>query len=438
MTQNRKPSPTVLRWALAFVVAVPWQVAAQVSPPPVEQSAPQLAASPKALFEFDPTSVKFSLNSLMRTLRDGRHEGWVLAAYPDPKTSRPLIGAGFSLDVEESDHPQNDPLNPHAFIEPSSAQLWQVAGLDPARLQRILEQFDRNLSKWNKKTYRKKIKANKLPPDVTAAEAMDLLRVSALQSIHNARAYCRNFDRLTAAQQMALSQLVYQMGVNLEEFTQFLALLNNESPVIEDVSPSNLNSLNQTEHWKAIQLSLIQSQWARRYSTRAISVISMFDPNYAENPNAAEKQVRAVLRPPKKRHRKNPNVASGSLLLPAQEPRINSESFENQLRNIVLTSPDLLLDRAPLDYSKGLFWNFKLLCFVAEGEKGVPAPTNYLQHSSESDSRQGLQAMSSIFPAQLCGRNKGSVILIPRSEGWLVSRFREPCSELSCLSPCTT
>src|SRR5215472_13496971 len=88
---------------------------------------------------------------------------------------------------------------------------------------------------------------------------------------------------------------------------------------------------------------------------------------------------------------KNPNVASGSLLLPAQEPRINSESFENQLRNIVLTSPDLLPDRAPLDYSKGLFWNFKLLCFVAEGKKGVPAPTSYLQHSSESDSRQGLQ-----------------------------------------------
>src|SRR5215469_12172848 len=79
-------------------------------------------------------------------------------------------------------------------------------------------------------------------------------------------------------------------------------------------------------------------------------------------------------------------------------------------------------------------------CFVLlrRGKKGFLPPTNYLQHSSESDSRQGLQAMSSIFPAQLCGRNKGSVILIPRSEGWLVSRFREPCSELSCLSPCTT
>jgi hypothetical protein len=286
------------------------KVAAQSSPSALQQSIAQPAASSKPLFEFDPSSVKFSLYSLMATLRDGRHEGWILAAYPDPKTSRPLIGAGFSLDVEEREHPQADPLNPHAFLEPSSAQLWQAAGLDPARLQSVLEQFDHNLSKWNKKTYRKKIKANKLPPDVTDAEAMDLLRVSALQSIHNARAYCRDFDKLTASQQMALSQLVYQMGVNLEEFTQFLGLMNNQVPVIEDASLSNPADLNHTEHWKAVQLSLIQSQWARRYSTRAISVIAMFDPDYAENPTAAEKQVKAVLHPPKKRHRKSANVAS--------------------------------------------------------------------------------------------------------------------------------
>jgi hypothetical protein len=311
MSKKRKPSPAVLWWALVFALAVPCpELAAQVSLSTAELSVPQPSASSKTLFEFDPSSVKFSLNRLMSTLRDGRHEGWILAAYPDPKTSRPLIGAGFSLDVEERVHPQTDPLNPHAFLEPSSAQLWQSAGLDPARLQGVLEQFDRNLSKWNKKTYRKKIKANKLPPDVTDTEAMDLLRVSTLQSIHNARAYCRYFDTLTAAQQMALSQLVYQMGVNLEEFTQFLGLLNSQAPVIENVSLSNQADLNHSEHWKAVQLSLIQSQWARRYSTRAISVIAMFDPNYAENPTAAEKQVKAVLHPPKKRHRKSANVAS--------------------------------------------------------------------------------------------------------------------------------
>ena len=246
----------------------------------------------------------------MNTLRDSRHEGWVLAAYPDPKTSRPLIGAGFSLDVEERDHPQSDPLNPYTFIEPSSAQLWQAAGLEPARLQRVLEQFDHNLKKWNKKTYRKKIKANQLPPEVTEAEAMELLRVSAVPAIHNARAYCREFDQLTAAQQMALSQLVFQMGVNLEEFVQFLGLLNNNDPGIQTVSLSGPSDVNQREHWKAIQQSLIQSQWARHYSNRAISVIAMLDPNYAENPQAADKQVRTALHPPARHHRRKPRVDS--------------------------------------------------------------------------------------------------------------------------------
>ena len=87
----------------------------------------------------------------MNTLRDSRHESWVLAAYPDPKTSRPLIGAGFSLDVQATEHPQNDPLNPHTFLEPSSAQLWQAAGLDSERLQAILDRYDRDLKAWKKK-----------------------------------------------------------------------------------------------------------------------------------------------------------------------------------------------------------------------------------------------------------------------------------------------
>src|ERR1039458_4507131 len=93
-------------------------------------------------------------------------------------------------------------------IIPSSVLLGQAAGLDPERLQRILDQFDRNLKTWKKKNYRKKIRSHKLPPELTEEEATKLLHVSAIQAVHNARAYCRGFDRLTASQQMALSQLV--------------------------------------------------------------------------------------------------------------------------------------------------------------------------------------------------------------------------------------
>src|SRR5271166_4021191 len=180
------------------------------------------------LFDFSDSDIKFKLESLMNILRDSRHESWVLAAYPDPKTSRPLIGAGFSLDVEATEHPQRDPLNPHMFIEPSSAQLWQAAGLDSGSLQVILDQYDSDLKAWKKKNFRRKIKTHQLSPQLTDEEATKLLRISVIQAIHNARAYCREFDQLTASQQMALSQLVFQMGVNLEEFVQFRAALNRD------------------------------------------------------------------------------------------------------------------------------------------------------------------------------------------------------------------
>ena len=80
---------------------------------------------------------------------------------------------------------------------------------------------------WKKKGYRKKMKKHQLPAEITDEQATALLRISAIQATHNARAYCREFDQLTASQQMGLSQLVYQMGVNLEEFTQFLSALND-------------------------------------------------------------------------------------------------------------------------------------------------------------------------------------------------------------------
>src|ERR1017187_3518232 len=95
---------------------------------------PEVPCAPQLLFDVTDAEAKFRLESMMSLLRDSRHESWVLAAYPDPKTSRPLIGAGFSLDVDAREHVQGDPLNPHTFLEPSSAQLWEAAGLDPPRL----------------------------------------------------------------------------------------------------------------------------------------------------------------------------------------------------------------------------------------------------------------------------------------------------------------
>ncbi len=67
-----------------------------------------------------------------------------------------------------------------------------------------------------------------LAAQIDESDARLLVRIGIVQSILNARAYCRNFDRLTASQQMALTQLVYQIGFNLQEFTEFLALINKD------------------------------------------------------------------------------------------------------------------------------------------------------------------------------------------------------------------
>jgi hypothetical protein len=125
----------------------------------------------------------------------------------------------------------------------------------------------------------------------------------------NARAYCRNFDQLNDWQQMALSQLVFQMGINLEEFSQFLDMINRPG-----VPPGKSSSVGRRDgiaaptarktaaahdvaFWRGVQKSLIQSQWARLYRPRAISVIAMLDPRYNQNPRMAERRVGAVLRP---------------------------------------------------------------------------------------------------------------------------------------------
>jgi len=234
----------------------------------------------------------------MAVLRDKQHEGWVLTAYPDPKTRRPLIGAGFGLDVAATDHPQTDALNPHPFIEPSSAELWQAAGLDANLLPTILDRFDRNMETWSKKKYRRKIKAHSLRPDITQEEATRLLRISSIQAVQNARAYCRDFDKLNGLQQMALSQLVFQMGVNLEGFVQFLSTLNGS----DDTFQSQTIATTESDHWKAVQHTLIDSDWARRYTSRATTVIAMFDPDYLQDPGEAERLVAAELPPPARHH----------------------------------------------------------------------------------------------------------------------------------------
>jgi hypothetical protein len=252
-------------------------------------------------FELSNSDIKFSLTRLTEILRDKKHEGWVLAAYPDPKTSDPLIGAGFTLSLPARSHPQSDPLNPTQFVEPSSEQLWQAAGLDMQRLQYILTDYQANLEIWGTRKYRKKIR--QLPAQVSDDDALSLLRVAEVQAIHNARAYCRGFDQLTGSQQMAITQLVYQMGVNLEEFTQFLALIN-QGPHVEEASLT-LNTVGDRQYWQEVQASLIHSQWARKYSTRAITVIAQFDPDYAESPSAAERRVKATLRPAKHQHKKS-------------------------------------------------------------------------------------------------------------------------------------
>jgi hypothetical protein len=108
---------------------------------------------------------------------------------------------------------------------------------------------------------------------------------------------------------MALSQLVFQMGVNLEEFVQFLSAINDDTSYRDAAQLGNYAE-TEAEHWKAVQTTLIQSDWARRYSSRAIAVIAMFNPGYDENPKEAERQVQAVLRPPVVHHRKKAHAAS--------------------------------------------------------------------------------------------------------------------------------
>ncbi len=281
---------------------------------PTAQSAQvpsEATVSPVArmITDFKDSDVKFAVNDLVDILRDRRHEGWVLAAYPDPRTGQPLTGAGFSLDLAEREHPQTDPLNPHQFLEPSSADLWRAAGFAPGRLDNILKLFYERKRMWSKRMWRRQLYS--LPAQISNEDATQLVRVGAVQAIYNARAYCRNFDQLTGPQQMAMAQLVYQMGVNLQHFNAFLAMINSRAGPAPGPRAAAMDSTSfapdadaaqafgdQTlEYWQGVQKSLMGSQWAHKYRTRAIAVIAMLDPAYGNDPSAAERRVGAVLRP---------------------------------------------------------------------------------------------------------------------------------------------
>lgn len=251
---------------------------------------PPMSPAVQGLLDFRDADVKFDVTRLMDILRDKRHEGWVLAAYPDPKTAQPLIGAGFSLDLPAREHPQRDPLNAHPFLEPSSSDLWQAAGLPAEKLSGILTDFYAHLDADGKTGFRREIRD--LQPQITPDDANALLRIGIVQAIYNAKAYCRNFDHLSASQQMAMTQLVYQMGVNLEEFRTFLNLMNRDG-----MAESAAMARADRAYWRSVQLSLVQSQWARLYRDRARAVIAMLDPRYEVSPTGAEHSIGGVMRP---------------------------------------------------------------------------------------------------------------------------------------------
>jgi hypothetical protein len=329
-TPSAQPAPNLVSdspnpSAPAPIATTPIASADEPNAKPVPSAATALPVTPamQMLLSFKDTDVKFAVSDLMDILRDRRHEGWVLAAYPDPKTSHPLIGAGFSLDLPLRDHAQTDPSNPNQFIEPSSEEEWRAAGLDDASLHAIIDRFSERKAQWKKKGFRHRM--FELEPDISDSDADLLLRIAIIQSIDNAKAYCRNFDALTGPQQMAMSQLVYQMGFNLQHFTQFLSQVNADATA-------------EADYWRAVQSTLEQSQWARLYRIRATAVIAMLDPTYADDPAAAEKRVGAVLHPAVAHHRRGRTRArtelasTGSTQHPVRSHSHRSKSAHSHAR----------------------------------------------------------------------------------------------------------
>jgi hypothetical protein len=81
-----------------------------------------------------------------------------------------------------------------------------------------------------------------------------------------------------------------------------------DSPVLAQEEPVALDQA--PEYWLSVQKSLMGSQWAHKYRSRAISVIAMLDPAYRDDPTAAEHRVGAVLRPAVVHRRRGHAVAA--------------------------------------------------------------------------------------------------------------------------------
>jgi hypothetical protein len=65
-----------------------------------------------------------------------------------------------------------------------------------------------------------------------------------------------------------------------------------------------------TDYWKSVQQSLVQSQWARLYRVRAVSVIAMLDPQYQDEPSTAEHRIALLLHPAVVHQRRGHTVAT--------------------------------------------------------------------------------------------------------------------------------
>jgi hypothetical protein len=99
---------------------------------------------------------------------------------------------------------------------------------------------------------------------------------------------------------MAAAQLVYQIGTNLEQFTDFLNTINKAHvrdplPVNGNVAHQDMHFTPTGDHWKDVQLSLMHSQWYRKYQPRSVAVVAMFDPEYdLGHSRQAERKVKVL------------------------------------------------------------------------------------------------------------------------------------------------
>ncbi len=314
-----------LKGAAATGLILPLRSDATASSRPLTEPIPiPQGTHAEALFPFKDSDIKFKMEDMMGLLRDGDHESWRLTAYPDANSPGvALIGAGFNLSVTaDLSNTPGDPRDPYQYNakarkEPSSRTLWEAAGLDGKKLDQVLEHFERHKKRFGRSRLAFAT-LDMLSHDITEEEATRLLYVSARQAVHNAMAYAKDFDQMTGPQQMGMSQLVYQMGSHLAPWTDgrgeehrgfqnFLDVVNDTS-YRQASAPGAAGDPKaarkaETEHWETVREHLIDSHWYRKYNTRAVEVVAMFDPDYdPRKPEIAEKQVRALAARMRKEH----------------------------------------------------------------------------------------------------------------------------------------